>query len=143
MKKGEKIFSIILILFSLAFFIGSFFIVPVSMLTADSAGGYPIFIAALCLVLSLVTAFGKRPSLREKNQEEKKVFDPVIVTFMILLIVYAAAIIYIHYVPATLLFLAASVFYLKRDWKQAALVSYMCTFMILLIFKYLFSVIMP
>jgi hypothetical protein len=45
---------------------------------------------------------------------------------------------------ATLLFLFAAMFYLKRDnWKRAVLISYISTFMILLVFKYLFSVIMP
>lgn len=143
MKKGEKIFSYLIILLSLAFLAGSFFIVPIGELTVDSAGGYPIFIASLCLVMALLVTFGKRPSLKEEDQMEKDVLTPVIVAFIVMLAIYVLAIIYIHYVLATLLFVFAAIFYLKKDWKSAVLISYISTFMILLIFKYLFSVIMP
>lgn len=141
--KGEKLFSYLMAAASLMFLIGSLFIVPFDELTASSSGGYPIFISVLCLVLSLAVALGKHPQADESG-ELQPVFDSVIVAFMIMLVLYVVGIIYIHYVPATLLFLFAAMFYLKRDnWKRAALISYISTFMILLIFKYAFSVIMP
>jgi hypothetical protein len=139
--KGEKIFSYIMVLVSAAFLIGSLLIVPFSELTASSSGGYAIFISVICLILALVIAFGKRPV---SDEPEKSVFDPVIIAFIIMLILYVVGILFIHYVAATLLFLFAAMFYLKRDnWKRAVLISYISTFMILLVFKYLFSVIMP
>jgi hypothetical protein len=115
--------------------------VPFSELTASSSGGYAIFISVICLILALVIAFGKRSV---SDEPEKSVFDPVIIAFIIMLILYVVGILFIHYVAATLLFLFAAMFYLKRDnWKRAVLISYISTFMILLVFKYLFSVIMP
>lgn len=139
--KGEKVFSYIMVLVSAAFLIGSLLIVPFSELTASSSGGYAIFISVICLILALVIAFGKRPVA---DEPEKSVFDPVIIAFIIMLILYVVGILFIHYVAATLLFLFAAMFYLKRDnWKRAVLISYISTFMILLVFKYLFSVIMP
>jgi hypothetical protein len=139
--KGEKIFSYIMVLVSAAFLIGSLLIVPFSELTASSSGGYAIFISVICLILALAIAFGKRPV---PDEPEKGVFDPVIIAFIIMLILYVVGILFIHYVAATLLFLFAAMFYLKRDnWKRAVLISYISTFMILLVFKYLFSVIMP
>lgn len=141
--KGAKLFSYLMVAVSIAFLVGSLLIVPFDELTASSSGGYPVFISAICLVLSLVIAFGKHPE--EKGEEEgKSVFDPVIVAFIIMLVLYVVGILLIHYVLATLLFLFAAMFYLKRDnWKRAILISYIGTFMILLVFKYLFSVIMP
>lgn len=141
--KGERLFSYIMAAASLLFLIGSLLIVPFDELTASSSGGYPIFISVLCLGLSMAIAVGKRPRADEAGEPES-VFDSVIIAFMIMLVLYVVGILYIHYVAATLLFLFAGVFYLKRDnWRRAALISYISTFMILLIFKYAFSVIMP
>lgn len=141
--KGEKKYTYLMVVVSLVFLIGSLFIVPFSELTATSPGGYPIFIAVICLVLAIAVAIGKHPS-EDEIDTTKKVFDPVIVAFIIMLLLYVVGIIYIHYVAATLLFLFVAIFYLKRDnWKHAVLISYISTFMILLVFKYLFSVIMP
>jgi hypothetical protein len=139
--KGEKIFTYLMVVASAAFLVGSLFIVPFDELTVSSSGGYPIFISILCLILALITAFGKHPAVEENA---KNVFDSVIIAFIIMLVLYVIGILYIHYVLATLLFLFATIFYLKRDnWKRAVLISYISTFMILLVFKYLFSVIMP
>lgn len=141
--KGEKKFTYLMVAVSLIFLIASLLIVPFSELSATSPGGYPIFISIICLVLAIVIAAGKHPS-EEEIDTTKKVFDPVIIAFIIMLTLYVVGIIYIHYVVATLLFIFAGIFYLKRDnWKQAVLISYISTFMILLVFKYLFSVIMP
>ena len=141
--KGEKLFAYLMVAASLLFLTGSLLIVPFDELTASSSGGYPIFISVLCLALSLAIALGKRPQADEAGEAEH-VFDSVIVAFMIMLVLYVVGILYIHYVAATLLFLFAAIFYLRRDnWKRAALISYICTFMILLVFKYAFSVIMP
>ena len=74
----------------------------------------------------------------------KQVFDPVVVRLMILLVLYVAAIPVVHYTAATLMFLLAALCYLRKGrWKNALMISYISTFMILLVFKYLFSVILP
>lgn len=147
--KGAGVFSVFWLLLSLAFFVGSFFLTPLEEITVTSPAGYPIFISALSLVFSvLVLADTRRAEKKTEKQagEEpaQKVFDPVVVHLMVLLVLYVAAIILIHFVPATLLFLAAALLYLRKgNLRDAVLISYISTFMILLIFKYMFSVIMP
>lgn len=143
MMKGEKIFTYIMLAISVLLLIGSLFIVPFDELTVSSPGGYPVFISFACVILACLVAFGKHPA-EDDSENAKKVFDPVIVAFIIMLALYVVGIIYIHYTVATLLFLFAGMFYLNRSsWKRAVLISYISTFMILLVFKYLFSVIMP
>lgn len=143
MKKGEKIFSYVLLALSAVCIIGAFFIVPISELTVSSPGGYPVFVACLCFVLAAITAF-RKPEEVDSEGKEEKLFDRTILIFIAMLVMYALAIIYLHYTVATLLFLFVSIFYLrKKDWRMAILVSYICTFLILLVFKYAFSVILP
>lgn len=143
MMKGEKIFTYIMLAISVLLLIGSLFIVPFDELTVSSPGGYPVFISFACVILACLVPFGIHPA-EDDSENAKKVFDPVIVAFIIMLVLYVVGIIYIHYTVATLLFLFAGMFYLNRSsWKRAVLISYISTFMILLVFKYLFSVIMP
>ena len=139
--KGEKIFSYLLVAASLCMLIGSLLIEPMNKLTVTSPAGYPILISALCLLLAFVV------SLKTENNpaaEERTIFDPVIVNFFVMLTLYVVGIMFIHYTLATLIFLFAAMASLSRkDWRRAILISYIGTFMILLVFKYLFSVILP
>lgn len=141
--KGEKKFSVLLLCLSVLFLIGSFFIVDFKDLTITSPGGYPIFIAVLCVLCALYGVFIENKDYKEAA-DARSVFDPTIIAFIIMLILYFVMIIFIHYTFATLIFLFAAMFYLeRRNWRRAILVSYISTFMILLVFKYIFSVIMP
>lgn len=141
--KGAKVFAIFWLILSLLFFAGSFFLVPVNEITVTSPAGYPIFISVLCLIFSALV-LGKTAKKSDEEVPEKKVFDPIVVHMMVLLILYALGIVFIHYVFATLLFLFAALVYLKKgEMRSALMISYISTFMILLVFKYMFSVIMP
>ncbi len=140
MRKDIKTFCWVCLGVSLLFLIGAFQIVPISELSATSPGGYPIFIAVICTILALVVLV----QAKQENVETKPLFSPVITAFLIMLVLYVLAIIYLHYVIATLLFLFAAVMYLKRnDWRTAILVAYISTFMILLVFEYIFGVVLP
>lgn len=142
MGKGEKIVAYVMLIVSLVFVIASFRIIPISELTVSSSGGYAIFISFICLIFALAGIFEK--PMKPNENAGKNVLDSVIIAFIVMLVCYIIGIIYIHYVPATLLFLFASSFYLNRaSLKRAILISYISTFMILLVFKYGFSVIMP
>ena len=140
----DRIFSVIALAVALLFLVGALGIVPFEQLTITSPGGYPILIAVLCVIfggLSMVETFQKK---KETGGENFRVFDPVIIAFILLLSLYVVAIIYLHYALATLLFLFAALLFLKRGkWGQAFLISYIGTFMVMLIFKYMFNVIMP
>ena len=136
--KGEKRFSCLMLIGAVLLLVGTFNIVPLNELTISSPGGYPVFIGLLAVALAALIVFGKH------EETDEKVFQPVIVAFIVMLVLYVLGIIYFHYTAATLLFLFAGIFYLNRkNWKRALLIAYISTFMILLIFKYLFKVIMP
>lgn len=140
MRKDSKIFCWVCVGISLLFLAGALQIVPISELSVISPGGYPVFIAILCTVLAGIVAMHPK----QDQVEEKALFSPVIKAFLIMLVLYVLAIIYLHYVIATLLFLFAAVLYLKRkDWRTAILVAYISTFMILLVFEYIFGVVLP
>lgn len=142
MGKGEKVVAYVMLIISAVFVVASFRIVPFQELTVSSSGGYAIFVSIICLIFALAGVFEK--PMEPNSNAGKKVLDPVIVAFFIMLACYIIGIIYIHYVPATLLFLFAASFYLNRtSARRAILISYISTFMILLVFKYGFSVIMP
>lgn len=141
--KGEKKFSILLLLISVLFLIGSLFIVDFKNLTITSPGGYPILISVVTVLCALYVVFVKNKNLTDPD-DARSVFDPTIIAFIIMLILYVVLINIIHYTLATLIFLFAAMVYLERkNWRRAILVSYISTFMILLVFKYIFSVIMP
>ena len=141
--KGEKKFSILLLLISVLFLIGSLFIVDFKDLTITSPGGYPIFIAVITVLCALYVVFVQNKNLTDPA-DARSVFDSTIIAFMVMLILYVVLIYFIHYTLATLIFLFAAMVYLERkNWRRAILVSYISTFMILLVFKYIFSVIMP
>ncbi len=137
---GAKKFNVVVLICAILLMIGSFFIVSFSELTITSPGGYASLMSVVCVILSAVNLF-----LPDKSEGETvPLFNRTIIAFMIMLVLYLIGIVYLHYTIATLLFLFCAIFYLKREsWKQAILISYMSTFMILLIFKYIFSVIMP
>ena len=141
--KGEKIFSYLLVAASLCMLIGSLLIEPMNKLTVTSPAGYPILISALCLLLAFVVSL-KTENNPAAEAEKRTIFDPVIVNFFVMLTLYVVGIMFIHYTLATLIFLFAAMASLSRkDWRRAILISYIGTFMILLVFKYLFSVILP
>ena len=145
---GDRNFAVITLLVSLALLAGSLLIVPMEELSITSPGGYPILISVLCVIFAILSMVETvRTKERKKvldDGETFRVFDPVIVVFLIMLALYVLAIIYLHYAIATLLFLFAAICYLKRgDWRQAILIAYISTFTIMLVFKYMFSVIMP
>ena len=94
-------------------------------------------------MFALYSVFIENKNLKDPD-DARSVFDSTIIAFIIMLILYVVLINVIHYTFATLIFLFAAMFYLERkNWRRAILVSYISTFMILLVFKYIFSVIMP
>ena len=146
MRKSDKLFALFTLIVSVVFFLGSLFIVPFNELSITSPGGYPILISVICLIFALLSIWeGKKlnSSRTLDDGEQFRVFDPVIVAFLVMLTLYVVAIILVHYAIATLLFLFAAIYYLRKDWRQAALIAYISTFTIMLIFKYMFNVIMP
>ena len=146
--KGDRIFACVMLAVAVAFLLCSLGIVPFGELSITSPGGYPILISTLCVLFGALS-FGEtvKRGTREKKLDDGevfRVFDPVVVVFLILLTLYVAAILFLHYAIATLLFLFVALLYLKHGAvRQAFGIAYIGTFTIILIFKYMFSVIMP
>lgn len=147
MKRGKRIFSVILMAGAVLFLLGSLNITALSELSVSSPGGYPVFIACLGLIFAIWAMIEDRGKAGQEVQEKeyhKSVLNKDVMVIIGFMIFYLITIIFFHYTIATLLFVFLTIYYLKdREWKTAALVAFISTFMILLVFKYLFSVILP
>jgi hypothetical protein len=148
MKKGEKVFDIVLVVIAVIFVILACQITPFDKMTASSEGFYPVVISIISLLLAAGN-FLKSNAERKKNgaaadDEQESVFNKDVMVMIGLLFLYAVLIFLVHYIIATLIFTTLSVLYLSgRDWKTSALVGFIATMMIVLVFKYGFSVILP
>ena len=123
-------------------------ITPFSEMTASSEGFYPLVVSILSLLLAAGN-FLKSNADRKKNEgkvkvDETSVFNKDVLVMMGLLVLYIVLIFLVHYIIATLIFTTLAVLYLSgKDWKTSVLVGFIATMMIVLVFKYGFSVILP
>lgn len=148
MKKGAKVFDIILVVLAVIFVILACQITPFDKMTASSEGFYPVVVSIISLLLAAAN-FLKSNAERKKNGavadiEQESVFNKDVLIMISFLAMYAVLIFLVHYIIATLVFTTLSVLYLSgKDWKTSALVGFIATMMIVLVFKYGFSVILP
>ena len=151
MKKGEKIFDWILIGLAVIFVILSVQITPISEMTAKSEGFYPTLISVISLLLAVGNLL-RGNHLRSNSAraddalEEEQVphFNKDVLVMMGFLVLYAVLVFTVHYIIATLVFTSVAILYLSgKDWKTSLLVGFISTMMIVLVFKYGFSVILP
>lgn len=144
MKYKELIFCGLLIGLSVLLVAGSARITPLAELSITSLGAYPLFVSCLCLLsglwVALETAEGKNP----RALPDWPLFDRDVLGFVGLMVLYFVCLNSLRYTAGTLIFTFAAVWFLDRvDWKKSLAVATMCTAANLLIFKYVFSVIMP
>lgn len=148
MKKGEKTFDLILVIIAVIFVILSSQITPIGSMTASSEGFYPLVVSVISLILAAAN-FLKGNAERRKNGEvgtadSVGVFNKDVLVMMGFLLLYIVLIFLVHYIIATLVFTTLAVLYLSgKDWKTSLLVGFIATMMIVLVFKYGFSVILP
>ena len=141
MKRGERGFCCALLVLSLALLCASLQITPLPELTLTSDGAYPVFVSVLCVGFALWMVLENQG---KATVTEKPVLHRDVVTVLLLLVLYVGAILLIHYILATLLFTVLSITYLERgNWRLGLLVGFISTFMIVLLFKYAFNVILP
>ncbi len=148
MKKGAKTFDLILVILAVVFVILSAQITPFGEMTASSEGFYPLVISIISLLLAaanFIKANAERKKSGEKPVDENGgVFNKDVMVMIGLLILYIVLIFLVHYIIATLVFTTLAILYLSgRDWKTSLLVGFIATMMIVLVFKYGFSVILP
>lgn len=145
MKNRIKAHEIAVIVISLLFLAASLTIAPLSDLSISSDAAYPIFISVLCLAFAvwIVVEERKNKSTDNKNPQEKFLSKDVVVLIGVMA-VYAVLLFLLGYVLSTLVFTILSIGYLyKRNWKTGLVIGFISTFMIVLVFKYGFNVILP
>lgn len=145
MKKGERVFCLVMLGLSVVLLIASLGITPVSELTITSDGAYPTLIACLSLVFAIWMVLENRGRQeKQARQDSPSLFPPDVLVMVVLVAAYALLVPIIHYALATLLFTVLSISYLERwSWRTGLLVGFISTFWIILIFKYFFNVILP
>lgn len=145
MKRQELFACAVIIALSLLFMAGAAKISAGSKLEVTSPGAYPLFVSCLCLLCALWVTISTLKKKQEEHRDcEWPLFSCDLLCFVGIIFLYFLGIQFMHYTVATLLFLSLGIWFLaKRDWKKSLLIAFVCTFWILLIFKYALSVIMP
>ncbi|MEG1541432.1 MAG: tripartite tricarboxylate transporter TctB family protein [Oscillospiraceae bacterium] len=169
MRIKFKASSVIVILVALFFLGVSLFIQPLSKLSFTSDAAYPLLISSLCLIFAIwviieehnkkkaANAQANSPQegeneaspLPPKSEEEpSKALNRDVLVIIGLMVVYAVLLLLTGYIISTLVFTALAIAYLhnegaKKGIKLGVLVGFIATFLIVLVFKYGFSVILP
>ncbi len=145
MKNRVKASEMAVVIISLLFLAASLTIAPLSELTISSDAAYPIFISVLCVVFAvwIVVEERKKKNAAAENTQEKFLNKDVMVLIGVMAL-YALLLFLLGYVLSTLIFTVLSTTYLyKRNWRMGLVVGFISTFMIVLVFKYGFNVILP
>lgn len=168
MKKTLSPAYIVVLILALALLIGALTISPLSELSVSSDSAYPILISAIGVLLAVKIALddykAKKAAahIEEKAAEapeekaaaqteenfaevpELKVLNRDVLVVIGLMVLYGVLLLLCGYIISTLVFSVAAISYLyKHNWKTGALIGFIATFMIVLVFKYGFSVILP
>lgn len=145
MKNSELVFCGLLTALSALFVLGATFITPVPQLTITSPGAYPLFVAFLCLLSALWVFFDVlRDRVKHAKIPDWKLFDHDVLGFLGIMFLYFIGIATLRYTAGTLLFLFAAICFLERkNVLRCLTIAVIGTAANLLIFKYIFSVILP
>jgi len=149
-KPGETLFLTLLLLLSIAILILAIKISGFSSLS--SPGAFPMFVGVI-MIFSCVMAFReslhkKSPPFKNKKEEltiaAKDLFSLTMVGFTFLMILYGYLLGSIGFIFSTLLFLWGSIIFLKgAGLVKATWVSLLNVFIIYLLFRYVFLVLLP
>lgn len=140
-------------------------VMPFSEITITSDAAYPILVASLSVVFAVwivISEERKRRNSAKKNGETQdgaedasgeqaeeeesggRIFTCTAVILMAMIAIYGILLMFVGYIVATLVFTVLAVTILhKRQFKIGLLVGFISTFLIVLVFKYGFSVILP
>lgn len=144
MKKANIPYIVVIVL-GAVFMALALTITPLSQLKIHSDGAFPIFIAFLSIVFG-VWVFADENKKRKKGTAEDPghVIIRDVLVIIALLAVYAVAMYFLGYIISTLIFTTAAISYLHgHNIKMGLLVGFISTFLIVLVFKYGFNVILP
>jgi putative tricarboxylic transport membrane protein len=150
LRAGENIFGWILLLFSLYILLQAYFISGFSSIS--SAGTFPMAASAVMVVSSGLILLNNR---RLKKPDTKNIRDELVLTvktvlpsiflfYIVIVIVYAALLKPLHFLPSSLAFLIISIIYLKGTTvPKTILISISILVFIYILFQYVFRVVLP
>lgn len=146
LRPGEKIFSILLVLFSGFLFFESYKISQFKSLV--TSGAMPMFASTLMFVSSifiLINTFSKDKTLKQNSFQVIKYLFPLrFILFVLLVFLYTFVIQYLGFLLASGIFLFISVWSLwEKGALPAILISLSSIASIYLLFRIVFKVILP
>ena len=146
LRPGEKIFSILLVLFSGFLFFESYKISQFKSLV--TSGAMPMFASTLMFVSSifiLINTFSKNKTLKQNSFQVIKYLFPLrFILFVLLIFLYTFVIQYLGFLLASGIFLFISVWSLwEKGPLPAILISLSSIAIIYLLFRIVFKVILP
>jgi hypothetical protein len=146
LRPGEKIFSILLVLFSGFLFFESYKISQFKSLV--TSGAMPMFASTLMFVSSifiLINTFSKNKTLKQNSFQVIKYLFPLrFILFVLLIFLYTFVIQYLGFLLASGIFLFISVWSLwEKGPLPAILISLSSIATIYLLFRIVFKVILP
>lgn len=142
-KPGEAAFALILSLLSLAAVWHAYGIAGFEALS--SPGAFPMAVAAIMVISSLIIAVKTLRASPESDQSFfRDVLPPAAAMMTMFILLYALALKPLGFLPTSLIFLFVSVLILSRRglW-FSAWVSVLCLVSVYVIFRLVFSVLMP
>lgn len=140
---------IVVLAVAIALFAAALTIRPLSELTVTSDAAFPIIVSGIGIILAVSIVAGdikskKKDGGEAESGDDTKVLDRDVVVLIALMALYGVLLFLIGYILSTLVFTVLAIGYLhESDWKTGLLVGFISTFMIVLVFKYGFSVILP
>lgn len=142
-KPGEAIFALLLALVSLGALVKAYGIAGFEGLS--SPGAFPMAAAAIMFVSALAVSVNTLRATREGEAETFRDILPASATIMaVLILLYAIALRPLGFLPTSLIFLFVSTLILaRRGVIFSALVSVFSLAIIYVIFRLVFSVLMP
>ena len=142
-KPGEAAFALILSLLSL---VAVWFAYGIAGFEAlSSPGAFPMAVAAVMTVSSLIVAVQTlRTPLDDAIKFSRDVLPPTAAIITLFILLYAIALRPLGFLPTSLVFLFASILMLaRRGVVYSAIVSVLSLVLIYVVFRLVFSVLMP
>ena len=150
---GEKGFAVFLLIFG-AFFLWQSVKLYLQVPGADSAGAVPMFVSAVIVILAIAIIISDRnaPSVNQGltfvgmfRQTLGFIFQKDVLVELILILAYCFALNFgLGFYIATPLFLWISMCYLlRRDYVKNLLWTALCMAFIIVVFRFIFSVVLP
>jgi putative tricarboxylic transport membrane protein len=150
LRAGENLFAWLMMIFSLFVFIEAYRISGFSSIS--SPGMYPMIAAAVMVLSMALILLNNRKLVKpdadgfkdEMQLAARRVLPPIFLIYTAIVVGYMSLIEPLHFLPSSLVFLMASMIYLKGgSWLKSVLIAVGTMAGIYLIFQYVFRVVLP